>query len=191
MTCEAAGCERAAVARGFCKAHWHRWRRYGDPAGGFYEQGRLSAWIDAHVHHDGEDCLVWPFGRTSRGAGAISISGKQAPAARVMCERRYGPPPTPRHEAAHSCGKGHEGCCNPNHLRWADPGENQRDRVIHGTDVRGERAGRARLTRDDVRVIRSLCDAGENQHDIAARFGVSNSAVWAIHHRRTWAWLEE
>lgn len=31
MTCAIDGCERRAQARGWCKMHWKRWRRHGDP----------------------------------------------------------------------------------------------------------------------------------------------------------------
>src|SRR5690625_7491880 len=29
--CEVEGCERPHEARGWCKAHYERWRKYGDP----------------------------------------------------------------------------------------------------------------------------------------------------------------
>lgn len=32
--CTVTGCSRPLRARGLCSAHWARWRRYGDPAGG-------------------------------------------------------------------------------------------------------------------------------------------------------------
>lgn len=30
-TCTVDGCDRPSRARGWCKMHWHRWRRHGDP----------------------------------------------------------------------------------------------------------------------------------------------------------------
>lgn len=33
-TCSAPSCKRASVVRGWCKAHYYRWSRYGDPLGG-------------------------------------------------------------------------------------------------------------------------------------------------------------
>lgn len=32
--CTVAGCTKAHRARGYCSAHWLKWRRYGDPLGG-------------------------------------------------------------------------------------------------------------------------------------------------------------
>lgn len=34
--CSIEGCENPKDARGWCKSHWHRWRRHGDPTGGTY-----------------------------------------------------------------------------------------------------------------------------------------------------------
>lgn len=33
-TCSVEGCDRAKVARGWCRPHWKRWSRHGDPTGG-------------------------------------------------------------------------------------------------------------------------------------------------------------
>lgn len=41
-------------------------------------------------------------------------------------------------------------------LRWGTSKENQRDRIDHGTDDRGERCYRATITDDAVRLIRRL-----------------------------------
>jgi len=46
------------------------------------------------------------------------------------------------------------------------------------------------LGEEDVREIRRLVGQGVTQRDLAARFGVSRSAVSAIVNRRTWAWLD-
>ena len=188
VPCSAPGCGKPAVAKGYCKAHWHRQHRYGHPLGGYYEEGHALAWLEAHVdHEDGSACLAWPFGCTGGGGAAVKVDGRQRPAARVMCERRHGPAPTPEHEAAHSCGKGHEGCVNPNHLRWATPSENQQDRLIHGTHGRGERGGRATLTEAAVRSIRASTSRGR---DLAEQYGVDVSTISAVRRRRTWAWME-
>lgn len=53
--------------------------------------------------------------------------------------------------------------------------------------ARGESAGGAKLTADQVREIRALAEHGVVQREIAARFGVSDRAVGKIVHRQTWA----
>lgn len=46
--------------------------------------------------------------------------GKTVLVTRVVCEARYGPPPTERSEAAHRCPAGeNQLCVNGAHLEWA------------------------------------------------------------------------
>lgn len=152
-------------------------------------KGEGLAWIRAHLQHDGDDCLIWPFGKIPDGyPGQIRFDGRSVLAGRVMCELRNGPPPTPKHEAAHSCGKGHTGCINPRHLSWKTRGENQRDRVIHCTDNSGERNGCAKLAVGQVVEIRSL-KGKSTQAAAGALFGVSGRTIGQIWHRKKWAWL--
>lgn len=145
------------------------------------------------IPFDGDECLIWPHKRKATGYGEIRVLGvknKWVMVHRVVCEAVNGPPPSKRHQAAHSCGKGHEGCVSPKHLRWATPQENAADRIAHGTDNRGERNGRAKLTRRQAREILDL--KGQMLHrEIAEKFGVSDNLVSAIHTGRRWASLHE
>lgn len=95
--------------------------------------GVTGQWLDSQVAYDGPDCLKWPFGCDSHGYGQVAYAGKVRRAHRVMCELVNGPPPTPDHEAAHSCGRGANGCVNPKHLSWKTRSENHLDRRGHGT----------------------------------------------------------
>src|SRR5690606_12175061 len=92
--------------------------------------GEAEAWLVAHAGWlDHARCLKWPFGRSGHGyAGQATVDGVREAAYRHMCRLAHGNSPSSEHQAAHSCGKGHEGCINPNHLRWATPAENQSDR---------------------------------------------------------------
>jgi hypothetical protein len=54
--------------------------------------------------------------------------------------------------------------------------------------ARGENCPNALLTAGDVRDIRRR--KGEKNASLAAEFGVSESSIESIHHRRTWSWLE-
>jgi hypothetical protein len=56
--------------------------------------------------------------------------------------------------------------------------------------LRGNLAPANKLTEDDVRTIRAASAAGEKQVPLANRFGVTQSTIWAIIHRRAWAWLD-
>ncbi|MGA0604875.1 HNH endonuclease [Phenylobacterium sp. VNQ135] len=187
--CSIEGCGKPHKARGWCRQHYERWQDHGDPEGGSTAKGAALDWLRAHVSFDGDDCLPWPFATRSKGYGVIRIDGQAWAAHRWMCEQAHGPPPSPDHEAAHSCGKGHEGCVNPRHLRWATSAENKADMLVHGTRRRGQQHQSAKLTEADVRHIRAL-QGQRTLAEIGAQFGISTSAVSLIHLRRNWAWVQ-
>lgn len=149
--------------------------------------GKAQKWFEEHKDFNGVDCLIWPFSRDKQGRALLSISGTTKKTSRIMCEYRHGPPPTHKHHATHSCGKGHLGCVNGSHLRWATHKENMADMIIHGTQSRGERHGAAKLTEADVLAIRSM--TGVLRKEIAAIFGVSRTNINAIMRRKSWDWL--
>lgn len=74
-------------------------------------------------------------------------------------------------------------------VQWGTQTENQRDRVYHGTDCRGEKSGLAKLTEKDVHQIRLLSKTTK-QEDIGKRFGVSQVAISLILRGKTWAHLK-
>lgn len=188
--CSVDGCGKPANGkRGMCNAHYLRWYRHGDPLGGLARAGwgEPSAWLRLHVSHSGEECLIWPFARGRDGRGRIQREASPQ-AHRAMCILAHGEPPTGRHEAAHSCGMGHEGCVNPQHLYWALPVENAADRWKHGTQVHGEASRCAKLTRHDVKAIRALRGAATHA-EIGDRFGVHGETIGDIYRGKSWTWL--
>lgn len=189
--CKIDSCGKKHLARGYCESHYRRWKRHGDPRGGGVANGYLGKWIDeVAMAHKGQDCLIWPFARDKDGypqGGHPLIASKRA--YRVVCELHNGPPPSEVHEASHSCGKGHEGCISPVHLSWKTHDENEADKVLHGTIVKGSRHVNARLSEADVRAIRQMFGTATHAA-IAERFGVNRATVSMISIRRTWAWLE-
>ena len=187
--CSIEGCGKNARSLGLCQGHHLRQWRYGDPlAGGTAWGAALSFYRDTVLEVDTDECVTWPFA-TTHGHAVMRLNGKLRRVCRVVCEEKHGTPPTPLHEAAHSCGKGHEGCVNPRHLRWATKTENMADQYVHGVRAMGERHGRAKLTEQDVRAIRGLAGV-MSQSKIAAKYGVSRESVRAIHHRKSWGWLD-
>lgn len=128
-------------------------------------------------------CLTWPFARTVKGWPVLRCGS----AARVVCEKAHGSPPSPQHEAAHRCGRGGEGCVNGSHLRWATKAENEGDKVAHGTHNKGSRHGYAKLDEARVREIRlRKASTGECNSDIAEAYGVSRRTVDRVVRRERW-----
>lgn len=189
--CSIGGCGKCVVGRGWCAKHWNRWRTTGDPlAVKKTPPGQaLQFYRDVVLTYTGDDCLLWPYKRRS-GYGEIGAKRKLQYVHRLVCEHANGPPPTPTHEAAHSCGRGHDGCCSQKHLRWATPAENAHDRIAHGTEGYGEKNGFAKLTDADGQNIRSL-RGKKSQRAIAAMYGVTQPCVFKIQTGITWGHLSQ
>lgn len=183
--CSIENCLRAAKARGWCNTHYEAWRKCGDPTG-LKKDRRGQEYLARIIENPtGEGCLAWPFGIDKSGYGQMWSEGRTRQVSRVVCEKVHGDPPTPRHQAAHSCGKGHEACVAPWHLSWKTPTENSADKVGHGTLIFGERQWLSKLTKEDVREIRSL--AGKiTGRELAKRFGVAATNISQIQKRHSW-----
>lgn len=177
LVCGVEGCNVQHHAKGLCKVHYLRMRNHGTTEAKRAAHGAPMRWLNEHVDCQSDHCLTWPFSRLSNGRPQI----KGGSAARVMCALAHGAAPSPKHEAAHSCGKGHEGCINPKHMYWATSAENDADKIKHGTLVAGERHPGAKLTSAQVRAVRDL-DGTMTQREIARRFGISQSRVHSILH---------
>lgn len=75
----------------------------------------------------------------------------------------------------------------PTNLRWSTPTENAADRLHHGTDARGEKNPRARLTAAQVVEIRTACASGRSHTDVARQFNLCRQTVSDIANRRRWS----
>lgn len=150
-------------------------RQYGD-AQRFYHEVVLR--------YEGGKCLFWPFAK-QRGYGTMRIKDRLVRVHRRLCEEMNGPPPTPEHDAAHSCGCGDYGCVTKGHLEWKTRKENLADEIAHGTRLLGERNHSAKLTAENVREIRLLF--GVRGHvEIGQMFGVQEECIRRIATGQTW-----
>lgn len=190
--CSVDGCSKPASHRGWCNAHYKRWKRNGDPLGGHSSPGEALAFLkDALVTAQPGECLFWPYNRSSNGRGHVYLAGKTISVHRLACEHMHGPPPSPDMDAAHNCGKGHLGCFSPFHMRWATPAENQADRLGHGTVCQGNTHPNSTLTEDQVREVRRLYATGEySQRELAEKFGVARRTIGAMTDGQNWKWLD-
>jgi len=144
--------------------------------------GRSYQWLRDHIDYAGTDCLIWPFSRCN-GYAHLGHLGKMHYGHRMMCEMVHGPAPSRKHEASHSCGRGHLGCVNPRHISWKTKSENQRDRAKHGT--KNTWAWRGKLTERQAKRIREL--RGQyKQRELAEMFGVSRSNISLIQNGKHW-----
>lgn len=102
----------------------------------------------------------------------------------VICRTFHGPKPSPRHHAAHCDGDSQNNIAK--NLKWATPEQNQADRVLHGTDIRGEQVHLAKLTEADIPVIRRLRMLHVPSRVIAHAFQVDHKAINSIEKGLTW-----
>lgn len=140
----------------------------------------LMRWIKDHLDYPHKDyCLIWPFARHKTGYGMMALSAtKRTAPHRYICEVIHGPPPSPKHHAAHSCGRGTECCVNPHHVSWKTNAENQRDRGHKGEP-------RHKLTPEQALEIRNLKGL-EHDYVTAKRYGVTEVNVRQIQAGKIW-----
>lgn len=183
--CSIDGCGKPHYGRGWCSAHYQRWRLHGGPAEGNASRGATQEFIRKAADYTGTDCLLWPYGR-SNGYGNMVHNGQRIRAHRLVLQLATGEPGDGL-DAAHTPGIGCQRLCvNPGHLRWATNAENHADMLIDDTTTRGERSSSARLTESDVLAIR---EDPRLHREIAADYGVVRSNISTIKARRSWSWL--
>ena len=145
------------------------------------------------------DCWEWTGALFDSGYGAFQVDGKSRRAHRVAWERSFGEIGTGL-VVCHRCDN--PKCINPAHLFLGTPLDNRRDCVAKGrqargersarythpeTTARGERHGRARLSGEAVRQIRSRHATGlVTAKALAHEFGVGLTTVWHVIHGDTW-----
>jgi hypothetical protein len=188
--CTIPDCGKPVKQQGWCNSHYARWRLHGNPLAGRTPEGEPARYISEVVlAYEGDECVPWPYAKGSNGYALIMRGGRLRMVSRIVCEEEHGPPPTPKHEAAHSCGKGHLSCVAKRHLDWKTSAQNKADKIGHGTHDRGERNTQAKLTEAQVIEIRAMIGL-QTQTAIARQFGVSIASISRVKSRKRWAWLD-
>ena len=184
--CSIEGCGNKHDAKGYCKTHYLRMRRHGDPTKTV--NGRAEVFLNECVlPYQGDECIHWPFGRSGKGRGQIRYKGEDLYVHRLVCRLVNGEPPTPDSLAIHECGNGHLGCVTPKHLRWGTHSDNRLDLIVH-CERPDKNVSTIKLSRDDVRKIRAL-KGRPSATKTGAQFGVRRQTISDIWSGRTWSWL--
>jgi len=187
--CSIEGCGKQHRSRGWCRTHYDRWLLNGDPLKGRAFKGEPQRFLETAIAFSGDECLIWPYARTQKGRYAkVRIAGVDHIVSRLVCEAVHGKSPTSFHQAAHSCGRGSDGCVNPRHLRWATPVENADDRRAHGTVLCGERNPSAKLTYESAEAIREIFRRNPKATlaSVGRIFGVSKATVGKVRNNQMW-----
>ena len=141
--------------------------------------------FEKYIDKTGE-CWLWTGCCGTNGYGLFKLEGKMWICHRFSYFLANGELPAPPLLVRHKCKS--KKCCNPEHLESGTPSENTNDRLRDGTDSRGEKCWKAKLTEAQVREIRKRSE--EKQTDLAKEFDVTYHTISAIIRKKTWAWLE-
>lgn len=183
MKCVTKGCEKNAIKKSLCNAHYLRNWRHGSPEKGGKSRGIAISFIRENIDFSENECLIWPFYRIPTGYGMINYNGSRILAHRLMCEFVHGPPVESSQEACHTCGKGHLGCVNPKHLVWKSRLDNIRDKQTHGTQLWGEKVHFAKL---NIHQAKEIKYSNSKISILAYEFGVSKETIRNIKRGNTW-----
>lgn len=100
---------------------------------------------------------------------------------RIVLIAFVGPPPAGT-ESCHN--DGNKDNCTLDNLRWDTKANNTKDKLLHGTDRRGEKCPTVKLTERDVLMIRGDTRTGVA---IGLDYGIHPRYVSLIRHHRRWS----
>lgn len=197
MRCTVAECDREAVARTWCRMHWKRWKRNGDPtqlqdnprAPRTTREARFWAKVDKS---GGENaCWLWTASRDQLGYGFFRMT-----AGEFMWRAHRASWVLTNGEildgvlVCHVCDN--PPCVNPKHLYLGDNQTNSNDRVIRNRSTRGRPVHHGelslhKLTLDQVREIRFRYAAGRiSQAALGCEYNISQTQVSRIICGKRW-----
>ena len=175
--CSIECCERGIYCRGWCKKHYDRWYKHGDPM----NAGTISRWTSFHERFNigymrlsDSECWPWIGAKMSAGYGTISRNGKTELAHRLSYTINNGEIPNGIH-VCHKCDN--PSCVNPSHLFLGTASENAID-MVHKF-----RGGRQKLCALDVWLIRNISCSIQS---IAGFFEVTAGHIRDIQSGRAW-----
>lgn len=140
----------------------------------------------AKIKRQKNGCWIWTGAVGSHGRyGSVGVAGRSYLAHRAAWFLFKGKDAGTLC-VCHTCDNGL--CVNPDHLFVGTQGDNvhdmeQKRRAYHPS---GENHGRAKLSADDVRTIRSLHKAGASIRGLARIYPVDRATISAVVNRHSW-----
>jgi len=189
VECTVDGCNRPTRAGGMCTLHYQRARLHGTTEPQQRARGSIEFRFWRKVDQSGANgCWNWTGGTHKKGYGTLHKGdGDSRPVAthRLSYIMHTGDIPDGMY-VMHTCDNPR--CVNPAHLVLGTASDNVRDMWEKGRakpkGVKGEAHLKAKITEDDVRMIRA--DKTRSNHELARLLGVSPNAVRYVRIGRTW-----
>lgn len=133
-------------------------------------------------------CHVWTACTDKDGYGLFKYEGSCRRSHRWIWEQEKGTIPEGLVVRHITCSN--PACVNAEHLVLGTHADNVRDRIEDGNTARGERSGRAKLSREDVCRIRRCYEEEETSYrKLAKGHGVSEGCIGRVIRRETWSHL--
>lgn len=148
-------------------------------------------WSKVNITHSPADCWEWEGAKKPTGYGNVRINKQYFLAHRVAFEL-YNKVEPGSLLVCHVCDN--PSCCNPNHLMLGTVKSNAADMLIknrqkkQSLSIQGSKNHNAKLTESEAVEIRKSYGRKEmNQYQLAAKYGISQTAIGSIIRRATWS----
>lgn len=194
MECSVDGCDRPSFTRTWCRAHYARWYRTGSimtaiPITPVRPRGMTDVEVFKYYmpgNPPEQGCWDWTSRTNHNGYGVFGYGPKSSEhfAHRTSYLIYHGEIPADKPFILHSCDR--PICVHPNHLRAGSRNDNIQDAIDRERVCRGKNRPEARLTEEDVKMIRS---SSLTQCELADMLGVRNSTISAVQRGVTWKHL--
>jgi hypothetical protein len=140
-------------------------------------------WANIRIREP-EECWEWQASTVGEGYGSFSWESKNVYAHRFAWSLVNGPIPSGMF-ICHKCDN--RLCCNPNHLFLGTQQDNMQDKMNKGRAPAGENHVSAKLTEEQVAIIRSEYATGTVlQKDLAKRYNVGTQQISKICRGESW-----
>lgn len=190
--CSIDGCGEIVDAKGLCGKHYKRLLKHGSPDERKHNHAPVEVRFWRYVEKT-ENCWIWTGrSRNKKGYGQLGGGGRGADhilAHRLSYQMHHGPIPDGM-VVMHSCDN--PSCVNPDHLRTGTQSENILEAFSKGRKnakpphVFGDSCGASRLKETEaIEVLKS----NEPTKMLAAKYGVSKSAIERVRNGKTWRHL--